>query len=251
MNLSVCIDAKSYPRTSGPPVLEDLSFDIAPEERVALVGPSGCGKSTLLHIVAGLDSDFSGHVSWPEEQDHRLGYVFQNPRLLPWLTVRNNIRLVLDDPDSAARRIEELLAAMELAPFADYHPNRISVGMQRRVALARAFSVDPQLLLLDEPFVSLDQPTAAQLRVLLLRVWEQRRSRVLLVTHDLREATQLADRVLFLSCRPAGVIGAEQVEIPPELRADEEAVEGRYRELKRLFDTLYAGSGETAGSTRH
>lgn len=240
MTLSVRIDAKAYPKAPDKPVLQGVRFDIEPAEFVAVVGPSGCGKSTLLHIVAGLDTEFTGRVDWPEcGRGHRLGYVFQNPRLLPWLTVRNNIRLVLDDPASGIGRIDDLLEAMELSSFADYHPNRISVGMQRRVGLARAFAVEPEVLLMDEPFVSLDLPTANLLRSLLLRVWSESGSRVLFITHDLYEATQLADRILFLSQSPARVVGEARVAITRSQRGDRVVVDTRYRALRRQFDEIY------------
>lgn len=240
MTLSVQIDSKTYPSANDRPVLQGVRFDIAPAEFVAVIGPSGCGKSTLLHIVAGLDKSFSGQIRWPEGAGaQRLGYVFQNPRLLPWLTVRNNIRLVLDDPAAGAARIDDLLESMELSAFADYHPNRISVGMQRRVALARAFAVEPEVLLMDEPFVSLDQPTANLLRSLLLRVWSAHQSRVLFVTHDLHEATQLADRILFLSRQPAGIVGDVEVGIPRRQRTSAAVVDARYQALKKKFHALY------------
>ena len=247
MNLTVCIDNKTFAQSPLRPVLQDVRFEIAAQEFIAVVGPSGCGKSTLLNIVAGLDDSFSGRVDWPAQDDaaHRLGYVFQNPRLLPWLTVRDNIRLVIDDSTAAAARIDDLLEAMELSGYADYHPGRISVGMQRRVALARAFAVAPQLLLMDEAFVSLDAPTARLLRSLLLRVWGEHRSRVLLATHDLREATQLADRILFLSHSPARVIAEAEVKIPRDRRMDDNLVDVRLCELQRQFEALYGSSGRT------
>lgn len=221
-------------------MLEGACIDIAPAEFVAVIGPSGCGKSTLLHIVAGLDREFSGQVRWPSgATGHRLGYVFQNPRLLPWLTVRNNIRLVLDNPVAGAERIDELLEAMDLTAFADYYPNRISIGMQRRVALARDFAVAPELLLMDEPFVSLDLPTANLLRSLLLRVWGAHRSRVLFVTHDLHEATQLADRILFLSSQPARIVGEVEVAMTHAQRTNAAIVDARFQEIKLQFDALY------------
>ena len=244
MPLSIRIDSKTYPEAVDRPVLKGVRFDIAPSEFVAVIGPSGCGKSTLLHIVAGLDSRFSGQVHWPSgAAAHRLGYVFQNPRLLPWLTVRNNVRLVLDDPAAGTKRVDDLLEAMELSAFADYHPNRISIGMQRRVALARAFAVEPEVLLMDEPFVSLDRPTADLLRSLLLRVWNAHRSRVLFVTHDLHEATLLADRVLFLSGQPAAIVDEVAVGIPRQQRTCATVVDARYQVLKTRFDTLYTAHG--------
>lgn len=247
-SVSVRVDSKIYPAAHGVSgnerVLDGVRFEIAPAEFVALIGPSGCGKSTLLQIVAGLDDDFSGSIAWPSAQRRRLGYVFQQPRLLPWLTLRNNLRLVLNCSASAKARIDELLDAMDLSAFADYHPNRISVGMQRRVALARAFAVEPDLLLMDEPFVSLDLPTANLLRALLLRVWDKYRSRVLFVTHDLFEATQLADRILFLSATPARILDEAEVGIPRAARTDAKVVEARYRALRERFDDLY---GATVG----
>jgi len=229
-------------------VLEDIHIELQSGEFVAVVGPSGCGKSTLLHIVAGLDQDFTGRIDWPHDRPAdkaRLGYVFQNPRLLPWLSVRDNIALVLDDPSIHAEQIDTLLDATGLAAFSHFHPTRLSVGMQRRVALARAFVVQPSLLIMDEPFVSLDDPTAGQLRQLLLKVWNKRRTTVIFVTHDLREATLLADRILFLSTSPATVIGEAQIEMPRGRRGDETAIDECHANLKRLFNRLYPPTDKT------
>ncbi|MCP4288948.1 MAG: ABC transporter ATP-binding protein [Gammaproteobacteria bacterium] len=229
-------------------VLEDIHIRLQPGEFLALVGPSGCGKSTLLHIVAGLDDAFTGQITWPDESAidrARLGYVFQNPRLLPWINVRDNISLVLDDPSRHSQQIDALLEATGLTEFSHFHPARLSVGMQRRVALARAFAVRPTLLIMDEPFVSLDDPTACQLRQLLVKVWDARRTTVIFVTHNLREATMLADRILFLSTSPARIIGESQVGIPREKRTKEKVVESRYLELKQLFNSLYLLDSDT------
>jgi NitT/TauT family transport system ATP-binding protein len=230
-------------------VLHDIHFTVETGTFVALVGPSGCGKSTLLHIVAGLDQDYQGRIQWPATKqggEPRLGYVFQNPRLLPWLSVRDNIALVLDTPPHHTDRIDAILEAMGLAQFGDFHPNRLSVGMQRRAALARAFVLEPHLLLMDEPFVSLDVPTANQLRQLLLTVWSTHRSTVIFVTHDLHEATMLADQILFMSTPPAAIIAEVVVGIPRHERSLEAAVDERYRELKTLFDSLYLGGDRQA-----
>ena len=242
MTLGIQIDRKAYAETPDRAVLEDIRIDMAAGEFIAVVGPSGCGKSTLLHIVAGLDKDFTGRIDWPRSRaafTGRLGYVFQTPRLLPWLRVRDNIALVLPHPAAAEDRIDDLLEAMGLRDFADYFPNRLSVGMQRRVALARAFAVEPEILLMDEPFVSLDLPTTRQLHLLLLKVWDRYRSRVLFVTHDLLEAILLADRVLFLSRSPARIIGEAEVEIARDRRTDESALYAHYQAIKRQFDRLY------------
>lgn len=223
-------------------VLADVRLELFHGEFVAVIGPSGCGKSTLLHLIAGLDPAFDGQIRWSDTATGtppRLGYVFQNPRLLPWLDVRANVVIGLEDPSGHTARVDELLAAMDLAEFGHFHPNRLSLGMQRRAALARAFVIEPHLLLMDEPFVSLDAPTADQLRRLLLEVWGRQRSTVLFVTHDLREATLLADRILFLSACPARLVEEVQVEIPRTDRFDEARVAERYAELKLGFDRLY------------
>lgn len=223
-------------------VLADVRLELFHGELVAVIGPSGCGKSTLLHLIAGLDPAFDGQIRWADTTTGtrpRLGYVFQNPRLLPWLDVRANVVIGLEDPAGQAARVDELLAAMDLAEFGHFHPNRLSLGMQRRAALARAFVIEPHLLLMDEPFVSLDAPTADQLRRLLLAVWGRQRSTVLFVTHDLREATMLADRILFLSTCPATIVREVPVDIAREDRFDESCVSARYSDLKRDFDALY------------
>jgi ABC-type nitrate/sulfonate/bicarbonate transport system ATPase subunit len=224
-------------------ILADVCFDLCHGEFVAVIGPSGCGKSTLLHLIAGLDPAFDGHIRWADAGTGgrpRLGYVFQTPRLLPWLGVRANVAIGLEDPCAHAARVDAMLAAMDLAEFGHFCPSRLSVGMQRRAALARAFVIEPHLLLMDEPFVSLDAPTAEQLRRLLLDVWGRQRSTVLFVTHDLCEATMLADRILFLSACPARIIKEVRVNIPRADRCNESRVAARCAVLKRGFDALYA-----------
>lgn len=208
-----------------------LDFILHSNEFVCLVGPSGCGKTTLLNIIAGLDRDFRGKITLDKQGGApRIGYVFQNPRLLPWRTVRENIALALPEgiPDST---IDSLLAAMNLSDMQHVYPERLSLGMSRRVAIIRAFAVDPDILLLDEPFVSLDPPTARQVRSLLLRLWEQRPHSILFVTHDLREAITLADRLIFLNAPPMHVLSEIPVDIPRADRDDEAAVEAFRQQL--------------------
>ncbi len=186
---------------------------------MALVGPSGCGKTTALNIAAGLDAAFEGRVAFAGPPPV-LGYVFQNPRLLPWRTVRQNVALVLPRPARAGGAVDEWLAAMELTAVADQYPTRLSGGMARRVALARAFVVQPDLLLMDEPFVSLDELTARRLRALLAATLERRPATVLFVTHNLREAIQLADRILVLAPGPTRVVAEVPVAVPRAQRDD-------------------------------
>jgi NitT/TauT family transport system ATP-binding protein len=184
------------------PVLEGFSLAIEPGELVALVGASGTGKTTLLNLVAGLLEPDAGAV---HGQARRLGYVFQQPRLLEWLTVERNVALVSD-------RARELLAAVGLAEYADRYPSALSGGQRQRVSVARAFAVEPDVLLLDEPFSALDELTARRLRLLLGELWAASPVTGLLVTHNAMEAVVLADRVVTLAGRPARVIGDRRID---------------------------------------
>ena len=195
-------------RTGSRVVIEDLRLTLHAGEIVALVGPSGCGKTTLLRMIGGLDKAFTGTIRWrpgaPPGPAPVIGTVFQDPRLLPWRTVQQNLDLV-SPPDPAAAA--SLLDVLGLAPHAGLYPRALSLGMARRVAIARAFAILPELLLLDEPFVSLDPALAEQSRAVLVNAWATRRCAALLVTHDLAEAAALADRILLLSAGPARVVG--------------------------------------------
>lgn len=210
-------------RFDGPPLLAGIDVTITAGEFVAIVGPSGVGKTTLLGMIAGLDADYAGAIGYngaPLAERGRspagMGMVFQEPRLMPWLTVRDNVRLV--EAEHRARdhgyksRADTLLEEVGLGGYGNAWPSQLSGGMQRRVALARAFAVDPWLLLMDEPFVSLDLPAADQLRGLLRRLCSRVRPLVLFVTHDVREALVLADRILFLGDSPAHVVLDYRVE---------------------------------------
>ena len=224
--LRIRVRRKRFPAVADAPpklVIENLTLEVPPNGFMALFGPSGCGKSTLLNLVAGLDPDFTGEVALPEPT--RIGYVFQEPRLLPWLTVEDNLKLVLaDDPQSEAK-IDSWLAEMDLADVRSVFPTRLSLGMARRVALARAFIIQPTLLLMDEPFVSLDEPTAERLRRLLLSTLRTHPATVLFVTHNLREAITLADRIALLAPAPTRVVREVEVPLAPEQRFDAAAVE--------------------------
>ena len=226
---------------SGPRmVLADLRLEVPRGQFLCVLGPSGCGKTTLLNIISGLDRDFEGEVGWSGRTGAapRIGYVFQEPRLLPWLTVTENIELVLKDGDRDPAFLEHLLEVAGLEAFRQAYPQRLSLGLARRVALVRAFAIKPDLLLMDEPFVSLDRPTAERLRGLLLRIWSERPTTVIFVTHDLGEALQLGDRIVQLSASPAAVVADLEVPLAREARQDRAAMERMRGDLARAQPLL-------------
>lgn len=226
--MEVRIERKSFTQ-DGPVVIAGLDFDVAAGEIVSIIGPSGAGKSTLLSIIAGLDHEFDGEIIRHDIDDKEdraaftdIAFVFQEPRLMPWLSAFDNIALVLKNEDT--ERVNRLLASVGLSEFAHYYPGQLSGGMQRRLALIRAFIVDPKLLLLDEPFVSLDAPTADQLRDQLLTLWADSQPAVLFVTHHLDEALAIADRILFLSPGPTSIVHQRSINIPRPRRVADESV---------------------------
>lgn len=255
ISLSVDIKSKSFPaRTPGHNhmALKDLHFTVPEGEFACLVGPSGCGKTTLLNIISGLDTQVDGGA-WMKSGNGRIhprevsiGYMFQNPRLLPWLTVLENVRIVMQQADVQAGEAERLLDEMGLADVMQAFPSRLSGGMQRRAALARAFAVRPKLMLMDEPFVSLDAPTAERLRTLLLDTWKSRRTTVVFVTHDLSEALHLADRVLFLSKSPGSVVLDLKVPLERPRDAHGAKIEELRKKLLADYPKLLAGLASAA-----
>jgi ABC-type nitrate/sulfonate/bicarbonate transport system ATPase subunit len=240
-DIQIHIDSKTYPAATKP-AIADLRLSLKSEEFICLVGPSGCGKTTLLNIIAGLDHDFEGEILVGRQHTQpKIGYVFQEPRLLPWRTVRENIELALA-ADQSLDVIDTLLEAMQLTQVQHVYPEHLSLGMSRRVSIIRAFAIDPDVLLMDEPFVSLDPPTARQVRDLLVGLWQQRPHTVLFVTHDLREAIALADRLIFLSASPMQAVSEIIVPIARAERNDELAIEAfrqqllaDYPEIKQLL----------------
>nr|WP_294513952.1 ATP-binding cassette domain-containing protein [uncultured Rhodopila sp.] len=199
--LSVRIDRKAYTSDSGVErtILSDVHFSVAPGEVVGLLGPSGAGKSTMLRILLGLDTAYEGHV---RHDFRRVGVVFQEPRLLPWLTVEENIRLVVTD-DMRQPDIGFLLETVQLGHAAALRPRQLSLGMARRVALARALAISPELLVLDEPFASLDARLGAGLAESVARWARSTGAAVIIATHDLAQAMERVSRLLILSGVPA------------------------------------------------
>jgi NitT/TauT family transport system ATP-binding protein len=208
MTMRIEIARKLFPARGNAParlLFEELSLELAPGEVCAIVGPSGTGKTSLLQIAAGIDRDFAGRVSGRPEP---VGYLFQAPRLLPWRTARQNLELVLGEAKGEA---EAWLARVGLAGEGEVYPQRLSLGMARRVALARALAVRPKLLLLDEPFSALDEATAATMQRLVAGELARLGATTLLVTHHWHEAAALADRIVTLEGAPARIVGDRPV----------------------------------------
>jgi NitT/TauT family transport system ATP-binding protein len=233
------------------PVLQDVDFAVEPGEFVALLGPSGCGKSTLLRLVAGLETPVQGSVHADgaaiEGPDPSRVVVFQDPTLFPWRTVRANVGLgpqaqrrkrhwwARPQSDSASERVDAALQLVGLSEFADAFPHQLSGGMAQRVALARALVNDPALLVLDEPFGKLDSLTRIRMQGELVRLWQDAKFSVLLVTHDVEEALFLANRVIVFSERPARIIAAVHNDAPyPRHRDDPKLVALRREVLAQL-----------------
>lgn len=194
-----------------------LAFTLDARSFTCIVGPSGCGKTTTLRMILGLDTGFEGTIRQPDSSS--VAAVFQEPRLLPWRTVEQNIRLVL--PKSQRdQSLEILFEVLELGEVRHFYPSQLSLGLARRASLARAFVLEPQLLILDEPFVSLDDVTADRLRKLLLSLWYRQPTTALMVTHNIREAALLADRILVFGKRPTCVLGEYVIDRAREERDD-------------------------------
>ena len=223
---------KRFAGDAATPAVERISLTVANGELVALIGPSGCGKSTLLNLIAGLIEPTEGTIAI-SEPDLRIAYVFQSPRLLPWRNVLRNVMFSLEQtPDKRGRARADARAALELVNLQGHekkYPHELSGGMQQRVALARGLAIDPGLLLLDEPFGSLDALTRSYLQEELLGIVRRAGATTLLVTHDIDEALLLADRVVVMSSRPGRI--KEEIVLPF----------GRERSLDRLVaDPAYA-----------
>ncbi|MCX6810470.1 MAG: ABC transporter ATP-binding protein [Candidatus Berkelbacteria bacterium] len=205
-------------------VLKDISFEIKKGEFVCIVGPSGCGKSTLLRIVAKLINPTAGAV---RVNTDKLAMVFQNFALFPWLTVEENIAFGLNmsgAKESEAKKIvREQITAMGLSGVEKKHPKELSGGMKQRVGIARALAINPEILLLDEPFSALDIFTAKKLRAELLSIWKERNLTVLMVSHLVEEAVELADRVIIMSANPGKVKEAKNVGLsrPRSVRSEQ------------------------------
>jgi NitT/TauT family transport system ATP-binding protein len=237
VRLEVDISSKAFTSAAGKrhEVLRNVAFTLEQGEVGVFVGPSGCGKSTRVRILTGLDHDYHGHVSRPEPL--RIGMVFQEPRLLPWRSVEDNVRLAAPNADTA--KLSSLFEVLELSGHRAHFPGELSLGLARRVALARALAVEPDFLVLDEPLVSLDAALAARLRAQIATLLEGRPIMTLLVTHNLDDAVRLGDRVFLLSARPASILQAVPITTPRPARS-----EADIRETRHALDRLCAAGGE-------
>jgi len=216
--------AKTYRTRRGDLVraVEDVTLDVGDNQFVTLVGPSGCGKSTLLKLVAGLTPASGGVVRVRDtvvrEPFPDVGFVFQHPVLLPWRTVLDNVLFSAEmlglDPRNLRKRALDLLELTGLAEFETKYPRELSGGMQQRVAICRALLPDPGLLLMDEPFGALDALTREEMGLELLRIWEERRTTILFVTHSIPEAILLADKVVVMTPRPGRLARVLTIDLP-------------------------------------
>lgn len=225
-------------------IIEDISFAAQKGELISVIGPSGCGKSTLLRMIAGLVRPTTGSVYYMNkevtEPNSRISFVFQDFALMPWLTNLENVKLGLSfskmNDEQKNRKAAELLDRFGLDGFDDYYPNALSGGMKQRVGIARAIASEPQVLLMDEPFSSLDELTANTLRADIIYMLENRRlpvNSVIMVTHNVNEAVELSDKIVILTAKPSRI--KEIIEINRKRPRDT-----RSREFQKDVDRVYA-----------
>jgi NitT/TauT family transport system ATP-binding protein len=238
-------------------IMQDISFEVADSDFLAIVGPSGCGKSTLLRLIQGLDHPTGGKVTFRDQPVttvcSKMAMVFQSFALYPWLTVSQNVAFGIEalgwPPDRIKTQVERYVSVTGLDGFQEAYPRELSGGMRQRVGLARALAVDPSVLLMDEPFSSLDPLTAESLREEILQLWRDPDlppDAVLLVSHNIEEAIQLADRIIVLSRRPSHVLADVKVDLP---RPRDRKSPAFYELTDRVYSLITEGGGPTANPT--
>jgi len=224
--------------------IKDMEFIVPQGQFCCLVGPSGCGKTTLLNLLSGLDTKLEGSIRYQDRtlpNEWPIGYMFQEPRLMPWLTVKQNVSIVTNQTSEELSHSEELINEMGLTKYMNSFPSQLSGGMQRRVAIARAFVNKPKILLLDEPFISLDLTVANLLRKMLIKLWENQKTTIIFVTHDLREAIYLGDRILFLSKGPSQVIHDLKIDMKRPRKTEDDQMEKIRTELIITYPEILSG----------
>ena len=215
-------------------IFKNLNFTIKKGQFVSFFGPSGCGKTTLLNIISGLDKDFDGSVqTYNDPTNSNISYMFQAPRLFPWLTAIENIKYPINKRKNCEKIAFELIKKIGLEKYKNQYPNKLSGGMQRRIALARAFAPNPDILLLDEPFISIDKKVSNLLRKLLVKLWKKYKPIIVFVTHDLDEAIELADRICFLSNLPSKILLDYEINLRRPRNQDSK----NFKTLKRLLSS--------------
>ena len=215
-------------------IFKNLNITIKKGQFVSFFGPSGCGKTTLLNIISGLDKDFDGSVqTYKDATNSNISYMFQAPRLFPWLTAIENIKYPIKKRKNCEKIAFELIKKIGLEKYKNQYPNKLSGGMQRRIALARAFAPNPDILLLDEPFISIDKKVSNLLRKLLVKLWKKYKPIIVFVTHDLDEAIELADRICFLSNLPSKILLDYEINLRRPRNQDSK----NFKTLKRLLSS--------------
>jgi NitT/TauT family transport system ATP-binding protein len=241
-----------YPGDEPVEALRDITFDVSDNEFVSIIGPSGSGKSTLLRLISDLLPITAGQIlvnSLPcsaARRNRDIGFVFQEPALLPWRSTAKNVRLPLEvlhrDGEQGRRKAADLLHLVGLQDFESKRPDQLSGGMRQRVSIARALTYDPDLLLMDEPFGALDQITRDEMNNELLRIWGERKSTVIFVTHSISEAIYLSDRVVVLSPRPGRLLDIIDVPLPRPRTVDVKHMQVFYDTELQVLKALEGGS---------
>lgn len=235
-------------------VIGGLSFEVEEGEFVSILGPSGCGKSTLLNILAGIDHLSGGDILvggrslLGGENGVKLGFVFQQPRLLNWRSIRENVNFPLEhgplSKEEQWQLAQRYLELVKLKGFEDYFPQQLSGGMQQRVAIARALAIEPEVLLMDEPFSSLDELNARKMRAELIRIWRETGKTIIFVTHDIFEAVYLSNRLLVVTERPACVYDSLTIDVDYPRNYDDDRLFEMAKKVGRLFVKMEEGHGE-------
>lgn len=222
-------------------IIENLNLKVDTSQFLSILGPSGCGKTTLLNLISNLDKEYDGLVSF-EKDNSNIGFMFQDDRLIPWLSVFDNIMLVSKNKD--VDDVVELLIDVGLEGYIDAYPKELSGGMKRRVAIVRAFINRPKFLLLDEPFISLDYPTAQSLRSDFLKFYKKYLPTVVFVTHDLKEAISLSNRIVFLDKKPMKIVLDYENDVDFSLNLESKEIDKIKDEILSTYPEILSGKVE-------